>query len=80
MISIYCFRGVVSTEDVPTVIRPREPAPGTTPSPPPTWNREKNQYGDVWDKQHPRQIISEAETQVGCDFKNKKTGFALETF
>lgn len=44
------FRGVASSEDVPTVIRPRGPNPDVPPSPPPAWNREKNQYGDVWEK------------------------------
>jgi hypothetical protein len=50
MIPLYFYRGVASPEEVPIIIRPREPAPDKTPSPPPTWNREKNQYGDVWDK------------------------------
>lgn len=44
------FRGVTSPEEVPAVIRPRGTVPDTPSSPPPTWNREKNQYGDVWDK------------------------------
>jgi len=44
------YRGVTSPEEVPAVIRPRGTVPDTPSSPPPTWNREKNQYGDVWDK------------------------------
>lgn len=44
------FRGVTSPEDVPAVIRPRGTVPDVPSSPPSTWNREKNQYGDVWDK------------------------------
>jgi len=44
------FRGVTSPEEVPAVIRPRGTVPDTPSSPPPTGNREKNQYGDVWDK------------------------------
>ncbi|KAJ9580647.1 hypothetical protein L9F63_024182, partial [Diploptera punctata] len=44
------FRGVTGPDDIPTSIRPKEPTPDASPNPPPTWNREKNQYGDVWEK------------------------------
>jgi len=49
MSSLYCYRSVTGTEDVPAVVRPKGPASDVS-SPLPTWNREKNQYGDVWDK------------------------------
>ncbi|XP_069701206.1 OCIA domain-containing protein 1 isoform X2 [Periplaneta americana] len=44
------FRGITTPEDIPTAVHPRGPPPDSTPSPPPTWNQEKNRYGDVWEK------------------------------
>nr|CAD7431004.1 unnamed protein product [Timema monikensis] len=41
------FRGVTGQEDLPTVIRPRSQGTDAAPTP---GGREKNQYGDVWDK------------------------------
>ncbi|CAG2055905.1 unnamed protein product [Timema podura] len=41
------FRGVAGQEDLPTVTRPRSQGTDTAPTP---GGREKNQYGDVWDK------------------------------
>ncbi|XP_047115554.1 OCIA domain-containing protein 1 [Schistocerca piceifrons] len=47
------YRGIAGTDEVPTVIRqqtPLEEQAPKRPTPPPSWNKPKNKYGDVWEE------------------------------